>query len=162
MARLVALRPGAVAIVVDLAYFAYRLEFGATLWNTTPCFSLVYSYPPSPMGTYVERTFVSFAAMARVALARLPVEFAQNEAELENIARAANESDSVDVLKTRTVEAFQLFRNNARISKTQIDESAAHALQLALVAWEIRDWMVDGMTEKKEWSPLGTRLIGQP
>ncbi len=166
MPRLIALRPGAVAITVDLNHFTYRLEFGAAMWLETPCFCLMYAYPPSPMGAYLERSFVSFAAMARVALVRLPVEFAQGEVELEPIARAANESNTLEILKQRTVEAFKLFLNNARIGKQAVDQTSESAVAVATVAWEIRDWIAAGTPDRKEWtqleSLLGTKLIGLP
>ncbi len=172
MPRLMALRPGAIAIVVDLSYFAYRLEFASTTWDATPCFSLVYSYPASPVGTYLPpnddpRTrqldrWVSFADFAKVALVRLPVQFATAPAEVAKVATAANESESLEVLETRTTEAFRLFLNNARVRKDDVERTAADAVTLAKAAWGIRDWMADGMIEKKRWDMLGSSVIGQP
>lgn len=165
MPRLVATRPGAVAIVVDLSHFAYRIEFTASPWDDTPCLALSYIYPPSQ--TFMIRPqdglLVDLRPYAQLALLRVPVSFADKVEDLTGVARAANESKDEATAMARTAEAFMLFRNSPRIGKDAVEEIVVQASALVKIAWEVRGWLIAGCADKQQWK-LGEEsvLIGQP
>ncbi len=164
MPRLVALRPGTVVASVDLGYFAYRLEFMATMWDEAPCMSLVYAYPPSVpiMFRPGDGAMIPLSSMAVIALLRMPVEFAKSLDELAGVVKATNESATQEIAKLRSTEAFTLFLNSPRMRKDAVDEMAKAAEQLIAIAWEIRTWIADGTPEKKRWETPNGVLAGIP
>ncbi len=164
MPRLAAGRPGVVAVVAELsAVPAYQLLFGATMWDETPCFAFQYAYPPSPLALMrFDGVVIPLLDFARVTLIRLPVNFAQDVKELEKIAKAANESESLERALTRVPEAFNLFNNGPRVRKEDVDRAGKEANDVVTTAWSVRDWVMAGCKEEKTWDVIGTRLVGHP
>ncbi len=163
MPRLVAARPGAVATVADLGYFAYQLQFAATMWGSTHCFSFVYFHAAAnPFFFRADGASVDLRPYASLALLRIPVDFADNPEDMNKVVLAANDSDTEDVALTRTGEAFSLFRNNTRIKAANVEAVAEDAKSLVKIAWSIRAWMLDGMKDAKQWDLLGARIVGIP
>ncbi len=164
MPRLVALRPGTVVASVDLGYFAYRLEFMATMWDEAPCMSLVYAYPPSvPIVIRPQDgAVIPLSSTAVIALLRMPVEFAKSLDELAGVVKATNDSTTLEIAKLRATEAFTLFMNNPRMRKDTVDEMAKAFEGFIGVAWEIRTWIADGAVEKTRWETLNGVLVGIP
>ncbi len=151
------------ATVADLGYVAYQLQFAPTMWGSTNCFSFVYIHSaPNPFFFRADGASVDLRPFSSVALIRVPVNFAESAEELTKVATAANDSESEELALMRTVEAFNLFRNNTRIKATAVEPVAEEAKALVKAVWSVREWMLAGMKEEKRWDVLGAVLVGQP
>jgi hypothetical protein len=162
--KLLAGRPGAPIAAVDLSAPVWQLRFAATAWDGTPCFSLVYSYPPSQLVAFrpADSAMLELSSYAFATLLRVPVQFAENTNDMNKVVQAANDSETEEIALQRTTEAFTLFRNNARIRAQDVEATAKEACEVVKVAWSIRLWLFDGAAEAKTWELLNTKLMARP
>lgn len=161
MPRFAVCRPGVVVAVVEAPIF--QLLFGPTMWDTTPCFAFQFSYPPSPLALMrPDGVLVPLESYSRVSLFRLPVNFADDAQELALICKAANESVSLENALTRVPEAFNLFNNNPRIRKGDVEQAGKDASEIVKAAWDMRGWVADDSKESKRWDVLGSYVVGHP
>ncbi len=161
MARFVVCRPGVVVATVEAPIF--QLLFGSTVWDKTPCFALQFAYTPSPMALMrPDGVVVPLAEFSRFSLFRLPINFAEDSQDLNLICKAANESETLENALTRVPEAFNLFNNNPRIRKGDVEQAGKDAAEIVKVAWGMRDWVTDGAKDTKRWDTVGSFVIGNP
>lgn len=139
--RIVAGRPDD-TVVVDLSSGVYRAYIGAGTWHKTPCLTLALGYPPSPAAVVVNNTLTSLASMAVVALARVPLDFAQDIEAASRVSEAAVSMGTQEGDVQRVKEAMNLFRNLPRIRIEALDAATAEAERLVIAYWALRSWML--------------------
>lgn len=166
MPRLAAFRPGHLAVVVELGVLPYyQVLFGATTWDRTPCFALQVMYPPSPLAL-MRPDGVPFplTEFARVTLLRLPVHFSTEAGEVDKIAKAGNDSATIDEALSRVPEAFNLFKNNPRVKADEVERVGKDAAELVKVGWDLRMWLLGSAEppQRKQWDVLGATLVATP
>lgn len=140
--RLVAGRPDD-TVVVDLSSGVYRAHIGVGAWHKIPCLTLALGYPPNPAAVVVNGTLASLSSTAVVALARVPLDFAQSTEEVHRVAESAVSLGSQEGDVQRVKEAMNLFRNLPRIRLESLDAATAEAERLVIAYWALRTWMLN-------------------
>ncbi len=163
MPRVVSLQPDAIA-AADLGHFAYKLDLGVTTWQNVPAFSLLFRYPPGVAGLIrpQDGQFMSFAPMAILVLARVGASVAESVEELQPVTNVSLHGGTAEKDVARMTEAYQLFRNNARVRGDDLDSSIKDSAEIIRAYWSLREWMRAGMLEKTEIQAASTTLVCLP
>lgn len=162
MPRVVSLQPNAVT-AADLGYFAYKIDLGVTTLRNVPAFSLVYRYPPTPVGVFrPDGPWQSFYDAAVLVLARIPVSVAADVAALQPVVAVSLDGGSLDADIARMHEAYQLFKNEPKIRTDYLEEAINDSDEVLKGYWSLRDWMKTGMTERKEIVVKDTTMVCLP
>lgn len=163
MPRIVSLQPNAVA-VADLGYFAYKIDVGVTSFKNVPAFSLVYRYPPNPIGLYrpADSEWVGLAEAAVITLARVQISVAEDANALRRVTEVSLDGGSLDTDLARMHEAYQLFKNDPKIRIDKLEEAINDSDEVVKGYWLLREWMKTGMAERKEIVVKETTMVCFP
>lgn len=162
MPRIRSLQPNS-TVSVDLDHFVCRLDIGVTVLATTPCFTFLYLYPPSPAAMMrPDGALVPMGSFAVVALARAEVQVAREAADLEPVTRVALGNGSFEKDVARITEAFRLFANSPQNRRETIDACVTDSTAVLRAYWDAREWLGSEKREYKTIDVLSTRLVFEP
>jgi len=138
---------------VDLDHYACRLEIGSTVWNGSPCFSLVYRYAPTQAAipTFISQSpIMDLSGTAMMALVRAEIPLAPTTAELDKVAQVALTGGTQELDIARTREAFELFKNLPRVRAEVLEVCTGEAVKVVELYWQVIGWLWEGAKERKQ------------
>jgi hypothetical protein len=160
MPSVVACQPDGVA-VADLRGTG-RIGLAGVVWQGAPAFALVWRYPPSPAFLMGPQGPISLAAYSLTSLVRAPMAVAQKDEEIQRVAEAAMQGRTAEAATTRLAEAMELFKNLPRVRAEVLASCSTDAQAILGAYWQLREWLVAGATERREFDVCDHHLVLHP